>query len=46
MFKSNHGMETKETHRDLAFCAHSILNPNEIFEVEDALKTNVFLTTL
>ena len=41
-FKSNHGIDVKETHRNYAFCAHSILNPGEIFEVEDAKKDDRF----
>ncbi|RZM07376.1 MAG: PAS domain S-box protein, partial [Pedobacter sp.] len=35
-FKSHKGTAVIETERALSFCAHSILNPMEILEVEDA----------
>lgn len=37
-FKSQHGLEARETSRDLAFCAHAILEPTEIFTVNNAFK--------
>jgi diguanylate cyclase (GGDEF)-like protein/PAS domain S-box-containing protein len=35
-FKSKVGLAVDETTRDVAFCAHSILNPDEIMEIPDA----------
>lgn len=37
-FKARVGLELAETHRDLAFCAHTILNPHEPLIVEDATR--------
>ncbi len=41
-FKACVGLDATETHRDVAFCAHAILNPTEILEVEDATQDERF----
>jgi signal transduction histidine kinase len=35
-FKAKKGIDVSETQRDLAYCAHAILNPNDIMEVKNA----------
>ena len=41
-FKSNHGLEIRETSRDLAFCAHTIANPGETMIVPDSRQDERF----
>ncbi|GGA78223.1 hypothetical protein GCM10008015_18650 [Flavobacterium palustre] len=41
-FLSHHGLKERETAKDLAFCAHAINQPNEIFIIEDSNKDERF----
>lgn len=48
-FKSSHGLETAETLREFAFCAHAINEPGNVFAVGDArtderFRNNPFVT--
>jgi len=41
-FKSHHGTDAIETPKKYAFCAHAIIDPNDIFIVPDTYKDNRF----
>ena len=42
-FKARVGLDSTETSRDVAFCAHAILNPSEVLTVPDATKDARFV---
>ncbi len=41
-FKSKIGLDLNETNRDVSFCGHAIINPNENFIIENALEDERF----
>jgi len=41
-FKSKCGLSIQETHRDVSFCGHAIVENEEVFIVEDARESNIF----
>ncbi len=41
-FKSHYGLQTRETSRDYSFCAHAILNPQQITVVPDSSQDERF----
>jgi len=42
-FKSNHGLNVRETSKEFAFCAHAIHKESELFIVEDSRKDERFI---
>lgn len=45
LIKIDNGLNSIETPRDLAFCLHRILKPNDLFIVKDASKDDGFHDT-
>lgn len=41
-FKSRHGLDAAQLDREIAFCAHAILNPEELFVINDLRQDHRF----
>lgn len=41
-FKSHHGLDVSETPKEYAFCAHAMIGPDRIFQVEDSREDERF----